>query len=135
MEREDVVHVLRRFRKTLVPGGVMLDLQVIPPDPVVEVDGVVVCSIDGSVLLDAAVAATIVVDEMIAGGLLRDEGGDDHDVLRHYPSGAALIEHVETSNRSAPPDAIPLLNAIERPCVIRDRCRLRRLRTTGAPSS
>jgi len=126
------VHVLRRFRETLVPGGVLLDLQVIPPDPVVEVDGAVVCSIDGSVLLDAAAAATIVVDEMIAGGLLRDEGGDDHDVLRHYPSGGALVEHVETSVRSVPPGAIPLLNAIERPCVIRDQCRLRRLRTTAA---
>ena len=134
MEREDVVHVLRRFRETLVPGGVMLDLQVIPPDPVVEVDGAGVCSIDGSVLLDAAAAATIVVDEMIARGLLRDEGVDDHDVLRHYPSGGSLVEDFETSKRSIPPDAIPLLNTIERPCIIREQCRLRRLHTTGARS-
>ena len=132
MEREDVVHVLRRFCETLVPGGVLLDLQVIPPDPVVEVDGAGVCSIDGSVLLDAAAAATIVVDEMIARGLLRDEGVDDHDVLRHYPSGGSLVEDFETSKRSVPPAAIPLLKAIERPCIIRERCRLRRLRTTAA---
>jgi hypothetical protein len=132
MEREDVVHVLRRFREALVTGGVMLDLQVVPPDPVVEVDGAVVCSIDGSVLLDAAVAATIVVDETIARGLLREEGVDDHDVLRHYPSGGSLVEHFETSKRSVPPDAIPLLTAIERPCIVREHCRLRRLRTTGA---
>jgi len=126
------VHVLRRFREALAPAGVMLDLQVIPPDPVVEVDGAGVCSIDGSVLLDAAAAATIVVDEMIAGGLLRDEGGDDHDVLRHYPSGGSLVEDFEASKRSVPPAAIPLLKAIERPCIIRERCRLRRLRTTAA---
>lgn len=126
------MHVLRRFREALVPGGVLLDLQVIPPDPVVEVDGSVVCSIDGSYLLDAAAAATLVVDELVACALLREEAVDDHDVLRHFGSGSSLVEHFEASKRSVPPDAIPLLKAIEGLCIVRERCRLRRLRTAGA---
>jgi hypothetical protein len=52
MESEDVVHVLRRFREVLLPDGLMLDLQVIRPHPVVEVDGAVACEIDGSPLRD-----------------------------------------------------------------------------------
>jgi len=33
------VHVLRRLREALVPEGIVLDLQVIRPHPLVEVDG------------------------------------------------------------------------------------------------
>jgi hypothetical protein len=43
MEPEDVVHVLRRFRDVLAPRGLILDLQVIRPNPVVEAAGEDVC--------------------------------------------------------------------------------------------
>jgi hypothetical protein len=39
VEPEDVVHVLRRFRDVLRPDGLILDLQVIRPNPLVEADG------------------------------------------------------------------------------------------------
>lgn len=131
MEREDVVHVLRRVRRALVPGGVILDLQVIPPDPVILVDGAAICRLEGGSLLDDAAAAAAEVGAMVAQGLLREEAVDDHDVLHHYPSGRSLVEDFETRKRSVPAGSVALLAAIERPCIIRESCRLRRLRRTA----
>lgn len=130
MEKEDVVHVLRRFREALVPGGIVLDLQVIRPDPRVEVDGAAVCEIDGSPLLELADAAAGEVDRMVAEGLLVEHAVDDHDVLKHYASGRELVEEWEPKERTLPPEAIPLLLRVERPCAVRERCRLRRLSRT-----
>jgi hypothetical protein len=131
MESEDVVHVLRRFREALLPDGLMLDLQVIRPDPVVEVDGAVVCEIDGRPLFVTADAAAAAVDEMVSAGLLVEEAVDDHDVLKHYPSGAVLVEEFAPKKRKLPAEAVPLLTSIARECVVRERCRLRRLRVAS----
>ena len=125
------MHVLHRFREVLARGGAMLDLQVIPPDPVVEVDGAHVCSIEGGALLDDAVAAAAVVDDLIARGLLREEAVDDHEILHRYPTGAALVEDFETKQRSIPAAEVPRLAATDRPCVVREACRLRRLGVPG----
>lgn len=130
MDREDVVHVLRRFRLALVPGGAILDLQVVPPDPVAEMDADVVCRLEGGTILEDAAAAAAVIDEEIARGLLREEAVDDHDVLRHFSTGASLVEHFRTKPRSVPASAVPVLAASARPYVVREACRLRRLRRT-----
>jgi hypothetical protein len=128
MEREDVVHVLRRFERALAPNGAILDLQVVPPEPAVEVDGGIVCRLEGGTLLADAAAAAAVIDEEIARGLLREEGVDDHDVLRHFPTGAALVQHYRTRPRSVPASFVPRLEASARPHIVREACRLRRLR-------
>jgi hypothetical protein len=128
----DVVHVLRRFREALVSGGIMLDLQVVPPHPRVESDDRVLCEIDGTPLLARAEAAHAVVDRFVAEGLLEVEAVDDHDVLKHFKSGAALVDDFGSKERTVPAEAIPLLRSIERECVMRERCRLRRLRHVGA---
>lgn len=128
MEREDVVHALRRFRRALVPGGVILDLQVTPPAPVVEVDGDVVCRLEAGRLLEDAAAAAAAVDDEIARGLLREEGIDDHDVLTHFRTGASVVEHFRTRSQSVPARAVPLLAASRRPHLVRQSCRVRRLR-------
>ncbi len=130
IEREDVVHVLRRFRQALVPGGAILDLQVIPPEPAIEVDGEVICRMEGRTLLEDAAAAAAAVDIEIARGLLREEAVDDHDVLRHFPTGTALVEHFHTRPRSVPATFVPMLEAGAHPHVVREACRLRRLRRT-----
>jgi hypothetical protein len=122
------VHVLRRFRDVLAPGGLMLDLQVIRPNPVVEVDGQVVCEIEGSELLATAGSAAAAIDAMAASGLLVEEARDDHDVRKHYASGAELVEDFEDSSRNLPADWIPRLLEVETPCAVRERCRTRRLR-------
>jgi len=52
------VHVLRNMVEAVKQGGVVLDLQVIRPNPTVLVDGQVVCEIDGEPLFRMADAAT-----------------------------------------------------------------------------
>jgi hypothetical protein len=122
------VHVLRRFREALVPNGIVLDLQVIRPDPQVESNGRVLCVADGGPLFATADAARDAVDLLIREGLLEEEAVDDHDVLKHYETGAALVDDWEPKKRKLPVDAVTRLRTIHRGCVVRERCRLRRLR-------
>src|SRR6266852_1699860 len=111
------------------PGGLVLDLQVIRPDPRVEVDGRVVYEIDGEPLFRLADAAAAAVDASIAKGSLREEAVDDHDVRKHYRTGADLVADFAGKERKLPADAVPTVRALKRHCVVRERCRLRRLRT------
>lgn len=122
------MHVLRHTVAAVEPGGLVLDLQVIRPDPLVEADGRVVCEVDGSPLFRMADAATAAVDDAIATGLLVEEAVDDHDVRKHYLDGPALVADFETSRRNLPAGAIPELETLTEPVVVRERCRLRRLR-------
>jgi hypothetical protein len=122
------VHVLRRFREALVPDGIVLDLQVIRPHPKVEVNGQLLCEADGTPLFESADAARDAVDQLIEEELLEEEAVDDHDVLQHYETGAALVQDWEPKQRELPPEAIVLLLEIESETVVRERCRLRRLR-------
>jgi hypothetical protein len=128
VEPEDVVYVLRRLLDTLAAEGIVLDLQVIRPHPLVQVDDSILCEIDGSSLFVGADAARDAVDLLIAEGLLEEVALDDHDVRKHYANGAALVDDFETGGRKIPDHAIPRLQALDRECVVRERCRLRRLR-------
>ena len=111
-----------------MPEGIVLDLQVIRPHPVVEVDGRALCEIDGSPLFVGADAARAAVDLLVAERLLDEEAVDDHDVLKHYETGAALVEDFADGERKIAPEAIPRLQRIELDAVVRERCRVRRLR-------
>ena len=122
------MNVLGRMLETLAPRGVVLDLQVIRPDPKVELNGQAVCEIDGEPLFLWADAATAAVDARIASGDLVEEAVDDHDVRKHYPNGADLVEDVADSKRRLREVDVPLVEAIRAPVVVRERCRLRRLR-------
>jgi hypothetical protein len=131
MEPEDVGHVLSRFRDALAPDGLMLDLQVVRPNPVVEVAGEVACEIEGGPLFATADPAAGAVDAMVESGLLAEEATDDHDVRKHYASGEELVEDFETSRRDLPASWIPRLARMSGPCAVRERCRTRRLRRIG----
>ena len=120
--------VLRNMVAAARPDGLILDLQVIRPDPVVEADGRVVCEIDGEPLFTTADAATAAVDALIGAGSLDEEAIDDHDVRKHYATGAALVDDFAGKRRKLPETAVPDLLALAGPCVVRERCRLRRLR-------
>jgi hypothetical protein len=109
-------------------GGLVLDLQVIRPNPVVESDGVTVCEVDGEPLFRLADAATAAVDTAIAAGRLREEATDDHDLRKHYADGPELVEDFAGKTRRIPEHALPLVGALTHPCAVRERCRLRRLR-------
>ena len=149
------MHVLRNMIEAVRPGGLVLDLQVIRPDPVIECRGEDVCEIDGEPLFAYADAARAAVDAAIAAGELVEEAVDDHDVRKHYANGADVVDEFAAKERKIkeqdvprvlaltepcrlrercrlrrlPSDALPLLEALSRPCVVRERCRLRRLRT------
>src|SRR5438876_12346026 len=111
-------------------GGVILDLQVIRPNPRVESDDELICEIDGTPLFEGADAATAAIDAAIGTGRLREDATDDRDVRKHYPDGADLVANFRDKARKLPEEAIPWLNAIRQSVVVRERCRLRRLTVT-----
>ena len=122
------MHVLGRMVDTARPGGLVLDLQVIRPNPVIEADGRPVCEIDGEPLFARADAAVAAVDALVRSGTLDEEAVDDHDVRTHYDDGRDLIAAFEKKQRTIPAAALPELQGLGRVCVVRERCRLRRLR-------
>jgi hypothetical protein len=129
VQPEDVVHVLRNMIASLKPGGAVLDLQVVPPNPIVEAGGEIVCEIDGAPLLAQAAAATAAVDDLVARRCLREQAVDDHEVRNHYRTGSDLIDDFADSGRKIPDDAVPSLLRLGGPVVVRERCRLRRLKS------
>ena len=121
------MHVLSNMVEAVKPGGVVLDLQVIRPHPQVEAAGRVLCEIDGSPLFRLADAAAAAVDSFVADGRLAEEAVDDHDVLKHYATGADLVDDFAGKDRRIPAEAVARVRAVTSPCVTRERCRLRRL--------
>jgi hypothetical protein len=121
------VHVLRNMVEAVRSGGLVLDLQVIRPDPTVEADGQVICKIDGEPLFRGADAATAAIDALVRTERLVEQAVDDHDVHKHYTNGAELVDDFSGKQRRPPGHALPQLRALTRPCVVREHCRLRRL--------
>ncbi len=121
------MHVLDNMVQAVRPGGSVLDLQVIRPNPRIEVGARFVCEVDGAPLFRRADAATAAIEALICSGRLFEETVDDHDVCTHFPSGSDLVADFGPKERSLPESAIPALLAIEQPVVMRERCRLRRL--------
>jgi len=121
------VNVLRNMVEAVRPGGTILDLQVIRPNPRVEAADELICEIDGEPLFAQADAATAAVDTTIGSGRLIEDAVDDHDVRKHFSDGPDLIDDLKDKGRPLPEEAIPLLMTVPRPLVIRERCRLRRL--------
>ena len=122
------MHVLGRMVTAVRPGGTILDLQVIRPDPVVEVDGRDAYVFLGEPLCSWADAATAAVDDLVRAGRLVETSRDDHDVRKHFANGSELVEDFAGKRRRLPPEAIGPLRATRRPCAVRERCRLRALR-------
>ena len=120
------MYVLRNMIDAVEPGGLVLDLQVIRPNPVVEADGEELSEVDGEPLFALADAARAAVDAAVAAGTLVEEAVDDHDVRKHYPNGADVIDDFAEKKRRVIDEV--RVRAVTRPCVIRERCRLRRLR-------
>ena len=121
------MHVPRNMVEAVKPGGLVLDLQVIRPNPTAEVDGRVICEIDGEPLFRMADAATAAVDALIRAGRLVEQARDDHDVREHYANGAELVDDFAGKKRQVPEPAVPRLLALAEPCVVHEHCRLRRL--------
>lgn len=126
-----MVDVLRNMVAALVHGGLVLDLQVIRPNPIVDSAGRDICDVDGEPLFRRADAATAAVDDLVARGELVEQAVDDHLVRKHYPSGSEVVADFDGKERTLPSAAVPLLCALDQPCTMRETCRLRRLVVTG----
>ncbi len=124
------MNVLRHMVEAVKTGGLVLDLQVIRPNPHVEVGGRFICELDGEPLFAKADAAAAAVDAAVAAGQLVEEAVDDHDVLKHYADGADFVDDWKRSQREPLGKTTTELRDIARPCQTRERCRLRRLRVT-----
>ncbi len=120
------MNVLRNMVSAVRPGGAILDLQVIRPNPRVELGGELICEIVGQPLFERADAAANAVDAMVRSGRLIQEAIDDHDVRKHYPNGNDLVDDFKDTARRLPEAALPRLHAITQPLLVRERCRLRR---------
>jgi hypothetical protein len=126
---EGVVNALGQMIEAVKPGGLVLDLQVIRPAAPVLLGGRVVATIESEALFAWADAAVAAVDARIDAGELVEEAVDDHESRTHYVDGAELVDDVARSTRRRFADAVvPVLAAIDKPLVVRERCRLRRLR-------
>ena len=124
------MNVLRHMVDAVRTGGLVLDLQVIRPNPRVEVGERFICELDGEPLFVKADAAAAAVDAAVAAGQLIEEAVDDHDVLKHYADGADLVDDWKRSERQPLGKTTSELRDIDRPCHTRERCRLRRLGVT-----
>ena len=124
------MNVLRHMLDSAKTGGLVLDLQVIRPNPRIEVCGRFICELDGEPLFAKADAAAAAVDAAIAAGQVIEEAVDDHDVLKHYADGADLVDDWKRSERQPLGKTMTELWDIARSCRTRERCRLRRLGVT-----
>ena len=122
------MHVLRNMVEAVEQGGLVFDLQVIRPNPVVETEGRIVCEIDGQPLFRRADAAAAAINALVRSGELNEQAVDDHDVREHYANGAELVDDFAGKQRRIPQRALPRLRALTQSCAVRERCRLRRLR-------
>ena len=129
MEPEGVVHVLRNLLRSLVPGGVVVDLLSVPPAERVEVDGELLGELDGSAFFPRALAAAAGLDALAAEGILVHEHEERFPIFVRYPTGADLVDDVAERHYTHMPTALARrVRAIAGPCEIRDNCLVRRFR-------
>jgi hypothetical protein len=122
------VDALSQMIEATRPGGQILDLQVIRPDPVIELDGHPIAHIDGEPLFLWADAAVAAIDERISLGELVQEAFDDHDIREYYADGRELAGRFVTSKRRLSDEALRVIQPIVQPLAVRERCRTRLLR-------
>lgn len=129
------MRVLRHVHRLCRPGGVILDLTTVPPAASVEHAGGVLGRLDQDRFLTRAAITEEAVERLVVEGLLREEGSDRHDVLKHFGSGAELLSDVAGRPYSrAPADLVERLTGTSGAVVERSSCLLRRLRVLRPPT-
>jgi len=83
-----------------------------------------VTTLDGESLFVRADAAVAAIDALVAAAVLVEEAAEDHDARTHFASGAEIADTL----RQRPPRDEAATRAIAGPCVVLERCRIRRLR-------
>lgn len=130
MEPEGVVDVLRRLCKAVIPGGLVLDLQSVPPSPVIEADGEVLGEIDYTEWFERAARDADALDQLVREGLLVAEAEIAHDIWVVYAHASDLLEHAAgwKELKRLPDQLRERVEALGSGCVQREHCLARRLR-------
>lgn len=122
------MHALRRIHRALVPRGVLLDLHPVPPTPV-EAGGVELGEVDETDFIPLLRATEAELEKTVAAGLFAHEDGVGFEVLEHFETGRALLEHArDWENIRLPEDVRRRVRRAGGPLVIRHHLVLRRLR-------
>ena len=103
------MHVLGQMVEAVKPGGLVLDLQVIRPNPIVEVDGPRRLRDRRRAALPQRRRRDRRRRRARRTGRLIEQAVDDHDVRKHYDNGADLVDAFATKRRKLPHDELPAL--------------------------
>jgi len=118
------VHALRLLHRTLVPGGLALDLQPAPADSLVLAGG------DEREFQRRLAATAEGVEQALGEGLFAVEDEVWLDVVHRFPKAAELVAEASGWFGVRVPSAIlPRLEVGHAPFEIVETCVLRRLRT------
>jgi hypothetical protein len=123
------VHALRNIHRMLVPGGVLLDLQPIPPSPTIHAGGELLGRLDQSEVWDRFGMTEPGVEEVVREGLVGLETQLEFDVIERFESKQTLIETiVERDDWGVTDQLAALLESANPPIDARDHVRLRKFR-------
>lgn len=129
MEPKGVVNVLRRLLMALVPGGVVVDLTMSPPDELVESGGEVLGRLDGSLFFPRALAACAGLDTLAGERVLSFVREEPVSVIVRYPTGADMLEHVAHRDYTRVPEELARkLASVTAECLLHSNCYIRTFR-------
>ena len=121
--------VLRRLLEALVPGGIVVDLTMSPPDEVVESGGEVLGHLDGSLFFPRALSAGTGLDALADEGLLALEREAPVAVIVRYPTGNDVLEDIAgRAYTRMPPELARRLAGISAECLLTSHCLVRTFR-------
>jgi SAM-dependent methyltransferase len=124
------VHALRQIHRSLVPGGVLLDMHPVRPSARAEIGGVSLGDFDDEEFFDIvdATEKPLAESELF---VLEEEV--EFDYLERWDSGEQLLEDVKTwDGCHVPSDLGDRIRQAEPPVDIWERVVLRRFRATEA---
>ena len=99
----------------------MVDLASVPPDGIVESDGVVLGRLDESAFFPRAAAAAAALDALVEDGVLSARSRETFPVLIRYPQGAdAVADVADRAYGQMPAELAERVSAIARPVEIRE---------------
>ena len=116
------MHALERIHRTLVPGGLLLDMHPVPPPARAEAGGEDLGAFDEGEFFATVRATERGLEEAVRRGLEFDE-------RKRFDTAEDLLEAVESwDGFAAPPNLAKRIQAARPPVFIRQRVVLRRLR-------
>lgn len=117
------------MHRLLAPGGLLLDLQPVPPSPAVERDGRVLGRVDQSAQFERFALTQPAVAAVVVDGLFALEAESELDEIERFEQPERLLARAaELSDWVIAPELAEQLRAGSPPVDVRDRLRLRVLR-------